>query len=121
MKKLALLSLYIALSVSHYAQAAGLRGASGASTVEGASLGEIADRGKSGMKTAYSIMSLVCVLIGFALFATSVIRLIKITRGEIPNAKPITAFAGMIFAAMLASVGVWLFSISNTLQGAFTK
>lgn len=116
MKRLAFFSTYLLLTITQYAQAAG-----GATTVEGASLSEIAQRGRGGMSTAYTTMSLICVLIGFFLFATSVIRLIKITRGEIPNASPVTAFAGMLFASMLASVGVWLFGLSNALKGTFTK
>lgn len=89
--------------------------------VEGASLSEIAGRTENGVGTFYRITSTAFVLIGFFLFAGSIIRLIKITRGEIPNAKPISAFLGMIFAAMLASTGVWMFATKNTLEKTFTK
>lgn len=89
--------------------------------VEGASIGEIASRTESGISTFYKIASATLVLVGFFLFAGSIIRLIKINRGEIPNAKPASAFFGMIFAAMLASTGVWLFATKNSLEKTFAK
>lgn len=88
--------------------------------VQGASLEEIAARTESGMSTFYKILSLALVVVGFTLFATSLIRLVKITKGEIPNARPMSAVAGMIFSAMLASSGIWLFAVTNTLKEAFT-
>lgn len=88
--------------------------------VEGASLGEIANRTSGGLTTFYKLISLVLVVVGFVLFSTSIIKLIKINRGELPQSKPINAFAGMIFAAMLGSAGVWLFAATNTLKTAFT-
>lgn len=112
MKKITFFLIYFSLSAKALA--------ANVVDVSGASLEEIAARTESGMSTFYKMLSLALVVIGFALFATSLIRLIKITKGEIPNARPMSAIAGMIFSAMLASSGIWLFAVTNTLKEAFT-
>lgn len=112
MKKITFFLIYFSLSAKALA--------ANVVDVSGASLEEIAARTESGMSTFYKMLSLALVVIGFALFAASLIRLIKITKGEIPNARPMSAIAGMIFSAMLASSGIWLFAVTNTLKEAFT-
>ena len=112
MKKITFFLIYLSLS--------GQALAANVVDVEGASLGEIAERTESGMASFYKFMSLGLVIVGFVLFAASLIRLIKITKGEIPQARPMSAIAGMIFSAMLASTGLWLFVVANALRDGFT-
>lgn len=112
MKKITFFLIYLSLS--------GQALAANVVDVEGASLGEIAERTEGGMAAFYKVLSLGLVVVGFTLFAASLIRLIKITKGEIPQARPMSAIAGMIFSAMLASTGIWLFAVANTLKESFT-
>lgn len=113
MKKLTFFLIYFSLSVNAFAVEKVVK-------VEGASLGEIADRTQGGMTTFYKVLSLTLVVVGFAMFAGSLIRLIKTTKGEIPNATIMQSVCGMIFSAMLASSGLWLFVATRTLKEAFT-
>lgn len=114
MKKLTFFLVYLSLTINAHAAPAGK-----VVQVDGASLGEIAERTEGGMTTFYRILSLALVVVGFALFAGSIIRLIKTTRGELPNATVMQSVLGMIFSAMLASSGLWLFVATRTLQEAF--
>lgn len=114
MKKLTFFLIYFSLSVEAIA-------AEKVVQVDGASLGEIADRTQSGMATFYRLISLVLVVIGFGLFAASLIRLIKTTKGEVPNGTVMQGVAGMIFSAMLASSGFWLFVATRALQKGFAQ
>lgn len=91
-----------------------------AAKVTGASLEEIHDRTFGGLHSILNLLKLVFVVTGFALFGHSVIRLIKISKGEIQGASPVSAFIGMMIAAMLSSVGFWWIVTSNTLKEIFT-
>jgi hypothetical protein len=114
MKNLTFFLIYFSLSVEAMA-------AEKVVQVDGASLGEIAERTQSGMATFYRITSLALVVVGFALFAASLIRLIKTTKGEVPNGTVMQGVAGMLFSAMLASSGFWLFVATRALQKGFTQ
>ena len=112
MIKLTFFLIYLSLSAKAFAAEKVVK-------VDGASLGEIADRTESGMTTFYRVLSLALVVVGFAMFAGSIIRLIKTTRGELPNATVMQSVLGMVFSAMLASAGLWLFVATRTLKEAF--
>ena len=114
MKKLTFFLIYLSLSAQ--AMAAPI-----VVDVTGASLGEIADRTEGGIATFYKITSLVLVVVGFTMFAMSLIRLIKTSKGEIPNGTMMQGVLGMIFSAMLASSGLWLFVATRTLKEAFIE
>ena len=114
MKKLTFFLIYLSLSANAFA-------AEKVVNVEGASLEEIAVRAEGGMTTFYRILSLAMVVVGFSMFAMSLIRLIKTSKGEIPNGTMMQCVLGMVFSAMLASSGLWLFVATRTLQEAFTK
>lgn len=89
--------------------------------VDGASMAEIATRAEGGMATFYKILSLVLVVVGLYLFATALMKLISIVKDNNPQGKPMGAVAGMVFAAMLASTGFWLFAISGSLKTMFVS
>lgn len=114
MKKLTFFLIYLSLTTQAFA-------AGKVVEVEGASLEEIAGRAEGGMTVFYRILSLTLVVIGFTMFAMSLIRLIKTSKGEIPNGTMMQAVFGMVFSSMLASSGLWLFVATRTLQEAFTK
>lgn len=88
--------------------------------VKGASFAEIYDRAFGGITSILNLLKVFFVVVGFALFGHSVIRLIKISKGEIQGASPMSAFIGMAVAAMLSSVGFWWIVTSNTLKEIFT-
>lgn len=114
MKKLTFFLIYLSLSARAFAAEKVVK-------VDGASLEEIAGRAEGGMTVFYRILSLTLVVVGFSMFAMSLIRLIKTTKGEIPNGTMMQSVLGMIFSAMLASSGLWLFVATRTLKEAFTK
>lgn len=91
-----------------------------AEKVTGASLGEIHDRAFDGVGSILNFLKVIFVVVGFALFGHSVLRLIKISKGELQGASPMSAIVGMLVAAMLSSVGFWWIATSNSLKTIFT-
>ena len=92
-----------------------------ADTVTGASLDEIHTRAFGGVTAVLNLLKVVFVLVGFGLFGHSVIRLIKISRGEIQGASATSAFVGMAVASMLSSLGFWWIVTSESLKAWFTS
>lgn len=91
-----------------------------AEKVTGASLGEIHDRAFSGVTTLLDFLKIVFVVVGFGLFGHSLLRLIKISRGELQGASATSAFFGMAIASMLSSLGFWWIITSESLKAWFT-
>lgn len=90
-----------------------------AEKVKGASLSEIHDRAFGGVTSVLNLLKVIFVVVGFALFGHSVIRAIKISKGEI-QASYTSAFVGMAIASLLGSVGFWWIVTSNSLKQIFT-
>lgn len=91
-----------------------------AEKVQGASLSEIHDRAFGGVTSVLNLLKVLFVVVGFGLFGHSVIRAIKISKGEIQGASYTSAFVGMAIAALLSSVGFWWIVTSNSLKQIFT-
>lgn len=108
-KKFTTVLIFLLLSIEVHAE-----------KITGASLGEIHDRAFSGVTLVLNFLKIIFVVVGFALFGHSVLRLIKISKGEIQGASPFSAIAGMFIAAMLSSLGFWWIATSNSLKTVFT-
>lgn len=90
-----------------------------AEVIRGATLREVNTRAEDGLVSILNFLKVIFVVVGFGLFGGAIIRLQKITKGEIQGASPWSALLGMVVAAMMSAIGVFWIVTSNTLKKFF--
>lgn len=105
-----IITLFFSLFLPVFAQA---------EIIRGATLRDVNARAEDGVASVLNFLKVIFVVVGFALFGGSVIRLQKITKGEIQGASPWSALFGMAVAAMMSAIGIFWIATSNTLKKFF--
>lgn len=97
-----------------------LIGVAHAETIRGATVAEVNTRVSDTLVSVLDVLKVCFVVAGFAMFGFAVVRLQKITKGEIQGASPWSAILAMVVAAMMSSIGFWWIVTSNTVKKFFS-